>query len=256
MVDINKTNGQSIGSQSAIGAPYTPEEVCLNKQLFIACEREPIDFLEVERLLQLGADPLGETEAGEGDYIYGECACNSQENDSKDLPRLTELFLKYGMDVDNPRIPYDGGDRINPMWLFAFSTNENSIIALKMLLDAGLSVESFGEFWGHALGDLLDISCGDPAHSKFWNHACTWTLKMLMLGASYDYILEGDEDLQQFIGCSYNGYDVRKFRNWNAYRYEFDTSLCKGKPELCGSVVHIYDVKIGQEVWTIRVCLD
>ena len=58
------------------------------------------------------------------------------------------------------------------------------------------------------------------------------------------------------MGSRFKTYDVSKFRNWNAYRYEFDTSLCKGKPELCGSVVHIYDVKIGQEVWTVRTCVD
>ena len=237
---------------------YTSEEIELNKKLFDECAKEHIDFQLVEELLKQGADPLGGTEMCGWDlldHIYGDLVGGSQDNESVDLPQITELFLKYGMDIDKPKIPYDGSNSINPMCEFAFVTNENAIYALKMLLDKGISVESFGEFWGYAIGDLLQIECGDPVNDEFWNYTCIWTLKMLMLAASYDYILENDKDLQDFIGCSYNNYDVHNFKDWNNYRYEFDTSHCEKHRELYKSVVHIYETNSGKEVWKIGVCL-
>ena len=116
--------------------------------------------------------------------IFAEILWGAQDNDSIDLPRITELFLKYGMEVEKPRIAYDGSNSINPLWEFAFVTNENAILALKMLLDHGLSADGFAEFWDHSMTDFFHISCGDPQNDEFWNYACTWTFKMLLLGAS------------------------------------------------------------------------
>ena len=122
-------------------------------------------------------------------------------------------------------------------------------------MDKGISVESFGGFWTHAIGDLINIECGDPVNDEFWNYTCVWTLKMVMLAASYDYILDNDKDLQEFIDCSYNDYDVHSFREWNNYRYEFDVSHCVEYSELYKSVVRIYDINSEKEVWKLRVCL-
>ena len=238
---------------------YTPKEIDLNKKLYDECSKKHIDFSAVEELLKQGADPLGGTETcgwGLIDHVYEKIVCDSQDNNSIYLPIITELFLKYGMDVDIPRIAYDNSNSINPMWSFAFITNENAILALKMLLDNGISAESFGEFWDHATFDLLNICCGDPVNDEFWNYECTWTLKMIMLGASYDRILKNDDYLRDFIGCSYNNYDVHKFRNWNNYCYEFDTSRCVKHPELYKSVVRIYETESKKEVWKIGVCLS
>lgn len=237
---------------------YTPEEIELNKKLFDECAKEHIDFSVVEELLKQGADPLGGMEiCGWGllDHVYGDLVEVSQDNESVDLPQITELFLKHGMDIDKPKIPYDGLNSINPMWEFAFVTNENAIYALKMLLDKGISVEAFGEFWRHAMDDLIQSDCGDPVNDEFWNYVCIWTLKMIMLAASYDYILDNDKNLQDIIGCSYNDYDIHNFKEWNHYRYEFDTSHCEKYRELYKSVVHIYEMNSGKEVWKIGVCL-
>ena len=151
---------------------YTPAEIELNKKLFDACAEEHIDFALVEELLKQGADPLGGTELYGWsllDHIYGDVVGGSQDNDSVELPKLTDLFLKYGMDVDDPRVPYDGSNSINPLWEFAFVTNENAISALKMLLDHGLSADSFAEFWDHSMTDFFHIECGDPENDEFWH---------------------------------------------------------------------------------------
>ncbi len=235
---------------------YTSEEIELNKKLLEECSKESIDFVAVEELLKQGADPLGGTAIGGWDllnHIYGELVGDSQENDSINLPRITELFLKYGMDIDNPRVPYDYDNSLHPLWFYSFVPNENSIIALKMLLEHGLSASSFAEFWSHSMTDFIHIECGDPENDDFWNNECVWTFKMLLLGATYDHVFYDDDGIGEFVCCDCNTSDIHIFRNWNDFEYHFDTSLCKRHPELHGSIIHIYSKKTGEEVWTLGV---
>lgn len=237
---------------------YTPKEIELNNKLYEECSKKVIDYEAVEDLLKNGADPLGGTAIGGWglfEHIYGQIICDSQDNDSINLPQITELFLKYDMDIDNPRIPYDNSNSINPMWDFTFIVNESATKALKMLLDNNLSADSFEEFWDHSMFDLLNCACGDPENDEFWNHTCIWTLKMMFLGASYDHILENDQPLKEFIAYDKNTYDIHKFRNWNDFYYVFDTSRCKPHPELYQSVVKIYEIETNREVWRMGICL-
>lgn len=76
-----------------------------------------------------------------------------------------------------------------------------------------------------------------------------------MLIASYDYILENDEDLSKFIGCHYNEYDLHKFKDPNNFYYEFDTSLCERFPELYRCIIRIYEKESNKQVWKIGVSL-
>lgn len=233
---------------------YTPEEIELNIKLRDACAEDDIDFARVEELLRQGADPLGGTAVcgwGLLEHFYGEMVSDSWESGSVNLPRLTELFLKYGMNIDAPREPYDDDNSLNPLWYFSFVTNENSIMALKLLLDHGLSASSFAEFWDHSMKDFFYVGCGDPENDEIWNEACTWTFRMLLLGATYDHIFKDDEGIGEFICCSFNTNDVHMFRNWNDFDYRFDTSYCERHPELYGSIIHIFSKKTGDEVWTI-----
>lgn len=233
---------------------YTPEEIELNKKLKEECSKENINFTIVEELLKQGADPLGGTEVCGWDlleHVYGEVVCDSQYSNSVNLPKITELFLKYGMNIDAPRIPYDDDESLNPLWCFTFIANENAIVALKMLLDHGLSANSFAEFWDHSITDLFHVECGDPEKDDFWNKECIWTFKMLLLGATYDHIFYEDEGIREFLCCSFNTNDIHIFRNWDDFEYHFDTSHCEKHPELYGSIVHIYSKKTGEEVWKI-----
>lgn len=98
---------------------YTPEELALNKKLYEECCKPEIDFAAVEELLKLGTDPLGTWENTEKwqcqFHIYEELVGDSQDTESKDLPAITELFLKYVMDVTSPRVPYDGQNSLHPL---------------------------------------------------------------------------------------------------------------------------------------------
>ncbi len=238
---------------------YTPEEIELNIRLFEECRKENIDFDIVEDLLKKGADPLGPTaDHGWGllEHIYGELVGPSGYFDAKHIPhipKITELFLKYGMNVSSPRIPYDYDNSLHP--LFCFIENESGIKALKLLLDAGMDADSVAEFWGTAIFDQFNV-CNDDPNDEEWHDRFVWMMKMIMLVASYDHILENDEDLREIVGASYNSYDVHKFRDWDAYYYVFDTSRCNRHPELYRSVLKIYEVGTDKEVWKIGFRLN
>lgn len=256
MSEYNYSNDYEREHTQKYEGTYSTEEIELNNKLFEACAQDEIDYALVEDLLKQGADPLGGTSAFGWNllaHIYGELVGGSGDSNSADLPKITELFLKYGMNVDAPRIPYDHDNSINPLWELSFATNENSIVALKMLLDHGLSADSFAEFWDHSMFDLLNIECGDPENDEFWNKYCVCTFKMMLLGASYDHIFKYDEDLRNFICCSFNTADIHIFRDWDEFEYRFDTSHCDGYPQIYGSIVHIFSKKTGEEVWTIGV---
>ena len=237
---------------------YTTKEIELNRKLYEAACGEKINFAEVEELLKQGADPLGGIEEDGLDLLehpYGTIAMESWDYHSVELPRLTELFLKYGMDIDNPRVPYDASWSLNPLWSFAFSLNENSIKALKMLLDKGVSADSFGALWGHAVTDLCFVY-EDPATDDFMNKECTWAMKTLMLGASYPHILENDSSLREFIRVYNNEYDLERFRKWDDFYYEYDTSHCIGSPQFERCIININERESGKRVWRYGICID
>ncbi|MBR3750413.1 MAG: hypothetical protein IKK58_01455 [Clostridia bacterium] len=250
-------NEYEIECTSRYEGTYTVEEIELNNQLYTECSKEVLDCETIEELLKKGADPLGATAvSGWGllEHIYDELVCDSQDSRSVNLPKITELFLKYGMDVAKPKVPYDGDNSLHPMWSFSFIPNENAIIALKMLLDNRLDADSAGEFWGHSMFDQINVHRENPNDPEYTDWF-VWTFKMLMLIVSYDHILNKDEDLRRRVGASYNQYDTHKFREWDNYRYEFDTSRCERYPELYRSVVRIFEIVSNKEVWRIGVSL-
>ena len=152
---------------------YTLEEIELNKKLYEECSKEVIDFELVESLLKQGADPLGPTQRGGWnalEHMYEEIVSETDPNNGEQLPRITELFLKYGMDVEHPRVPYDGRNSINPLWSLGLGLGEYSLETLKLFLDKGISVDSFGQFWSTSMGDLIYIDCGNPVNDEFWNY--------------------------------------------------------------------------------------
>lgn len=161
--------------------------------------------------------------------------------------------MKYGMDISKPSIPYDGSNVLNPLWMFGFFSNEVVLRTLKLLLDNGLSADDADECWGHAIFDLANID-GDLM-TDFDYEVFNDYIRKLMLIASYPHVLNEDEYLRDEIWFQYNDYDVTKFRNWNNYAFDVDTSHCIGNPHVCGSVVTIIEKTTGKPVWKFGVCL-
>ena len=221
----------------------------------------PLNANAIRTLLAQGADPLGPINTGPLDYedhLYGELICELSMSDSRNLPRITKLFLDAGMDIEKPAIPYADGDSINPLWDLAFCANRNGIRTLKMLLDSGISKESAIECWGHLITDTAYVYDGDLHRKYDLNHFIS-TLKMLMLIASNKEWIKDDPYLQFWIGYKYNHYDLKKFRNWDSFIYEIDYSRARlnwNKDETTynpvpnGSTVKIYEKKTNKLIWT------
>lgn len=82
---------------------YTAGEVELNNRLYEECLKDPLDCAKIEELLRQGANPLGAMAVSGWDllaHVYGEVVYELYDSFGKNLPRITELFLKHGMDID------------------------------------------------------------------------------------------------------------------------------------------------------------
>lgn len=234
---------------------YTPEEIALNGRLYEACRKAELDVALIEELLKQGADPLGPIAASGWDvlyHIYGELVIDSLLDDEIKLAQITELFLKHGMDVASPRIPYDNDNSLHVLRFLP--EKENSLLTLKMLLDYGVDADAVGEFWGRFIFGELNCYHEDP-NDEEWHDRFVCGMKMIMLIASYDHIIDNDENLRELICCQHNSYDLHKFRAWDDYEYVFDTSRCDRYPELRRCVIRIYEKENGTEVWRIGVSL-
>lgn len=228
---------------------YTQDEIELNKKLYEACGRKIINIAEVEELLKQGADPLGPYEAQfQFDHLYGELVCEQSVENSINLPLITELFLRHGMDINNPRVPYDQDDSINPMWGFTFCPNGNSIKAIKLLLDNGVNTKLIDEYLDHCMIDYVTLDEDDPNDPE-WHDNYVWLVKTFMLLASYRDVIERSTFLKEIIDYDKNMYDLTFFEKWDDFIYEFDTSVCESKPRFYKTVIKIFDKNTNKLVW-------
>lgn len=224
-----------------------PIEILLNTMLDDECMKINLCFKEIERLLSLGANPLGTTITNE--IVYGRVVAYWCEERHEKLLEITKLFLKYGMDIDNPPMPYDYADRSNPMDSFSLSCSENSIKVLQLLIDKGLSIESLRMFWGIAVSDIAYSDTRLPQKDEECNYEYEWLMKSIMLCASYDRILSQDEELRKYINVEDNCYDVKQFRQWDDFVYEIEAERDDEGLILVKMTVKIYEKSSGQLVW-------
>ncbi|MBR0414654.1 MAG: hypothetical protein IJI67_06260 [Clostridia bacterium] len=233
-------------------------QIELNNELLRVFSTFTINFSRVENLLQQGAEPLGKVQYHRVvnnlyDSVLDVMLC--EDVCPEDFVKLTALFLRYGMDIAKPSIPYDGDNIINPLWSLAFVKGEAFLKVLKLLLDNGLSAEDASCCWNHAVCDLVQF--GFVLDNEYAYECLYDCIKKLMLIASYEHILIENKDLQEEIWYNYaqNQYDLKKFRNWNDFLFEVDTSRCERKPEPYKSVVTIIEKSNGLPVWKFGLCL-
>lgn len=157
----------------------TPE---LNEMLLDECVYEKPNYQKIEELLKSGARPLGEVV-----YCNTLVYCNIVEScESKELPKTTELFLKYGMDISKPDIAYKECNETNPLRMFAFYSDEYALLTLRLLLDYGLDADSAEECWGHILFDYYN--CWGYLEDAFCYEMLYDAIRKIMLIASYPHI--------------------------------------------------------------------
>ena len=234
----------------------TKEE--LNAQLLDVRLAKEVDYARAEELLWQGAEPLGKIEYdGYPNNLYSEIVSQFFYRDEipEDFYNITELFLRYGMNISKPSIPYDDGDDYpNPLWVFGFPSKENEYVlhTLKLLLDHGLNADHAHECWLHAIFDICliyDFSIPSELEA-FYDY-----LRKLMLIASYPHVLCADAELRKEIWLEQNHYDLTRFRNWRDFSFEVDSSRCGSTPGASRSVVTIIEKSSGQKVWRFGINL-
>ncbi len=229
------------------------QQFLLNKVLLNAAEA--CDLEQVEQLLKQGADPLGSTDKNVLDEdILGELFCYSTDDEklAKAMPEMLELFFSYGMKIAASNDPADDGNKPNPLWSLAFVSNESGMAMLRVLLDHKLDCKSAEILVGHILGDM-EICDGCYVGDRRWMKQCAYSLKMVMLTASYPHIIRNSPYIAECISLAENQAErLSEFSDWNRFTYHVDLSTCDNIPHgLRNATLHIED---GDEiVWKMII---
>lgn len=227
----------------------------LNRALLEAVKETDVE--RAEKLLQEGADPLGgfdedDLEQSVLHELFIDVACE-EKPEGKRL-ELLRLFLDHGMNIStrNEAVEYD--DSLNPVWLMAHVSNESGMRMLKLLLDHGLDVVSAEILFNHIFVDM-EVCDGCDIHDEWWMEEWTYSMKMVMLIASYPYILEASSYIRKCVELERNNVSwLPCFRDWNRFAYEIDLSTCDRLPHgLRNATLHIRDTKTGDIVWSMYI---
>ena len=227
----------------------------LNKVLFEAVAA--CNYEEAERLLNLGADPLGSTDETDADeHLLGELFCEMQDNEALEtaFPKFLELFYAHGMDIASRGLPTDDGDNIHPLWMLAFCQTESGLKILHTMLEHGLDRDSAEVLVDHILMDM-EMCDGCEIEDAWWMERTICGLKMLMLTASYPNLLNQSTYIQSCIALEKNDAQMLpQFRNWNNFDYHIDLSTCTNIPHgLRDATLTIRNPKSKKTVWTLSI---
>lgn len=249
---------QQIGSIYGREFLKKKQKLDLNLRLLKVCTAEKVDYSMAEDLLRQGAEPLGYIEDHDfPDNLYSAVIEDLAwaEDKNEDMVKITELFLRYGLDISKPAIPYDNEDILNPIYTFLGYMRGSMMQTLRLLLDHGLSAEDAWWGWGQELTDFLN--CSDCLEDEDVRGELPDYIHKLMLTASYPHVLEQDESLQFNIWLNQNHYDLSRFREWDWYDFEVNTSHCdRGYPGVARSIITLKDKETGETVWRFGVKLD
>ncbi|MCD7755665.1 MAG: hypothetical protein LUJ09_04950 [Firmicutes bacterium] len=230
------------------------EQVSLNKALLDAAEI--CDLEKVKLLLQEGADPLGISDINALDENpLGELFCDASQ-DSKlaaKLPQIVQLFLNHGMHIDASKFA-DDGNNVNPLWDLAFCSNESGIKTLRVLLDGGLDADSVETLVDHIFTDTEMVD-GCNMDDAWFMKSIGWSLKMVMLAASYPHILQNSPFIAECVALEHNDAAVLpEFRDWNRFTYDIDLSTCDNIPNgLRNATLTIRRKGEGTNIWTMKI---
>ena len=240
----------------------------LNKKLLDASIKDEIDYDEISSLLEQGADLLGCYDEELGDYVLEEILMNEYDMSNWDsidkrgkIVDLIEFFISKGFKPSDIEKSSDDGPSI--MWHFHFIASENGIQILKKFLDNGLKAEALEDYINHfytttaMVGGYYKENDSDEIKQHF-DKLLSYGLKMVMLSASYPHILNESEYLRSCIEMNDtnkdNNYDLTKFRDYNNYKYELDTSTCDHLPYgLRNATVRIKDKQDKSIVWVLHI---
>ncbi len=197
-------------------------QIELNRKLYNEFEKEKLNESRIIELLKQGANPLGNMSNNK----HSEKPYEEILYENKNLDKITGLLLENGMVIDNK--DYQNNDMINPLWELALRTDTIGIKTLKLLLDNKTEVDSIEVFVDHIYTDYILLGDKEKmAKQAVENNEIevetgkvetyySIAMKMLMLCASYDYVLDNSEYIKDIIDYDRNNKNnINFFKNYN-----------------------------------------
>ncbi len=192
------------------------EQLHLNARLHDECCKQHISFKRIEQCLIDGADPNGFYD--DNWHVFEDIICFCKY-EKKRIIKITELFIKYGMDFSE----WEKKDEFNeiennPLWDMAFYPNELSTQVLAKVLEAGAGHDCILDLVDHIFEELdydwfEGLDCDESR--------CIWCLRMLMLCAAYDKVLSNGEWFYKWVRQGIPKYpDLSIFKDYMAIDYE------------------------------------
>lgn len=200
------------------------DQTRLNKELYNEFEKEVLDKEKIIELIKKGANPLGNMSTNS----YAEEPYEEIIYENKNLDKITKILLENGMVIDNKN--YQSDDMLNPLWSLALRPDLIGIKTLKLLLDYKTEIDSIEVFVDHIYTDYIflgdrekivkqaiennEIEVETSKVETYYSIA----MKMLMLCASYDYVLDNSEYLQDIISYDRNNKNnIKDFIKYNNF---------------------------------------
>lgn len=231
------------------------KQIELNNLLDKALCEDELDLLHIKRLLDDGADPLGELELDDDmenpmSNFFANCQWSLQEDKKSkrilQMPDAVELFLERGIELDN-REYFE-------LQYLTWLLYEEGIQALNHFLKYGLSIDNSETFVDFLMGDVYIIRnyILEPDRRACDIEELVYALKMTMLIAAYNVNkLDECPGICQLIRPDENNTSIlEQFKRWNDFEYEIvfpDDGVISWRDVQ----VHIYNKD--KEVWKFNL---
>lgn len=210
------------------------DKIRLNRELYNEFEKEEINKERIIELLKKGANPLENMSTGK----HSEEPYEEIIYENKNLDKITKILLENGMTINNGN--YQTDDIINPLWSLALRPDSIGIKTLKILLDYKTEVDSIEVFVDHIYTDYIflgdreemarqaiknnDAEVESSKTERYYSIA----MKMLMLCASYDYVIDNSEYLKDIIAYDRNNNkNINEFKKYNNFYIRETQKECR-----------------------------
>ncbi len=235
----------------------------INEKLYRAISQQTPDFNMVKELLKQGADPLGplkdECETAIQlmfcDASWLDSDADNHVYTSEVMPRLMELFIEMGLDCSR-FLPDVDGDHNLELWSLTFAISEGACKTLRLMIENGLKLEPIEDCICHFFFDC--DNCDGSDIDEDYEEYLSWAVKMTLMCASYQHLLENSEYLRSVLEISStnkdNTYPLKKFRNYEDYECRFDYSTMDNIPYgVRNATVEIVEKGSKKPVWKLHI---
>ncbi len=220
----------------------------LNKLLYDECIKKELNFDKINELISKGANPLGFCKEYEG-IVYDGIIYSLIDDNYQNLFKITKCFLENGMKIENASLVESYGEEVvNPLWSLAFKCDRDGLKTLELLLDNNLDIESVNILVDHIYTDYIFLEDDFKAvkNNKEYYLDFSIAMKMIMLCASYYYVIENSKFIRDMVEIENNNYDISNFKNYDDYYVDIEVKEAKN------IIISFKSKKTNQVVWKIK----